>query len=568
MNRQVLVLLGLMAIALLLMLQPAGRDLASLDDSASGAESFTTADAMISSERWWDETVWYLLFVRSFYDSDGNGIGDIQGVIQKLDYLNDGDPNTNDDLGITGIWLMPIAEAASYHGYDTVDYRSIEQDYGSNEDFLQLMDEAHARGMRVIVDLVLNHTSAEHPWFEAALAGNEQFVDWYVWEAENPGYNGPWGAQAWYERGTQGWNYAIFWSEMPDLNHDNPEVTQEMVDIARFWLEDMHVDGFRLDAIRYLVEPVVDGRPILADSPQNRAYLGAFNAVVHDIKPDAYTVGEILVRSSSDIIARYTEDEAVDAAFEFALAEDIIGAASFGNKRDIERQLETTLRAFEPGQFAIFTTNHDEDRLLTQLGEDVGSNRVAANLLLTLPGSPFIYYGEEIGMTGSGQDENKRRPLHWDDTPETGGFTTGTPWQALQENFAERHIAGQMDDTDSLLSHYRNLIHLRNAQPALQLGETLAVESTWRSAWGYLRYTDDETLLVVLNLDNRESQDYHFTIEAGPLSNVTEAELIFSTEVDDIDIALPQVTEAGGFTDYVPIAAPLPPFSLYVIRLS
>jgi alpha-amylase len=515
--------------------------------------------------QWWHERVWYLLFVRSFYDSDGDGIGDIQGVIEKLDYLNDGNPETTDDLGITGIWLMPIMEAESYHGYDTLDYRTVEQDYGTNEDFQQLMEEAHARGIRIVIDLVLNHTSDVHPWFQASVAGDETYSDWYVWEDENPGYLGPWGQNVWYSNAARdAFYYAVFWSRMPDLNHENPAVTEEIYDIGRFWIEEMGADGFRLDAIRYLTEPVINDRPILADAPDNRAYLAEFSAYIHSIKPDAYLVGEVLLETPNTI-ARYTNENAVDQAWDFALASSIITAATTGEKRDVERRLNTAILTYEPGDFATLTTNHDMPRLLTTLAGNIDANRVAANLLLTMPGTPYIYYGEEIGIMGGKPDELIRRPMQWDTTPVTGSFTTGTPWEPLDENFATSTVAEQTDDPNSLLSHYRNLIHLRNVHPALQYGETILVDSSYRAAWGYLRYTDDETLLVVHNLDNNPAEEYTFTIGESPFAEFTSAELIFSTH--EAEVAPPELNEQGGFTDYSPIPAPLPPFSLYVIQL-
>ncbi|MEO1164588.1 MAG: alpha-amylase family glycosyl hydrolase, partial [Chloroflexota bacterium] len=517
---------------------------------------------------WWEERVWYLLFVRSFYDSDGDGMGDIQGIIEKLDYLNDGDPNTTDDLGITGIWLLPIMESNAYHGYWTTDFFSVESDYGTMEDFQQLMDEAHARGIAVIIDYVYNHVSTEHPWFQSAVAGDETFEDYFIWEEENPGYNGPWGATTWWRNSTNDlWYYSPFDSALADLNHTNPAVTEEMNEIARFWLEDVGVDGFRMDAIRYVIEIEVDGRPILADSPTNREYLAQFNAFVNEVSPDAFTVGEIFV-NSSNTISRYVEDGAVDAAFEFALAEEIIGAAQLGNKRNIERQLATTLRELAPGTFMNFSTNHDQPRLLTLLGEDEGQNRVVANLLMTLPGAPFIYYGEEIGMTGTNATEDDRqirRPLPWDES-ENHGFTTGTPWFPLEEDADIRNIARQIDNPDSLLSHYRSLIHLRNSQPALQYGATIPVDSSYRAAWGYLRSTDEETLLVVLNLDDRETTPYTFAVESSPLTSVSSVDVLYATS--EITTNLPELTETGGFTEYTPINETLPPYSIYVLRLN
>lgn len=512
---------------------------------------------------WWQETVWYLMFVRSFYDSDGDGIGDLQGVIEKLDYLNDGDPTTDDDLGITGIWLLPIFAADSYHGYDTIDYRRIDPDYGTMEDFQALVDAAHERGIRIVLDLVVNHTADEHPWFEAAAAGDEEFRDWYIFADENPGYRGPWGDVAWHRSGDE-YYYGVFWSGMPDLNYENPAVVAEMQDIARFWLEETGIDGYRLDAVRYLIEPEIDGRPITADAPVNRDFLRDFSDYVHSVAPDAMTVGEVL--ASTAVVSRYADDDVTDMLFEFTTAERIINAAASGNKREIERQLAMNLRTYETDEIALLTTNHDIDRLLTQLGDDnLLANRVAANLLMTLPGSPFIYYGEEIGMLGGKPDELIRRPFHWDDTPETGGFTTGTPWQALQDDFQARTVAGMTDDPDSILSHYRGLIHLRNAQPALQYGATIPLESDYRAAWGYLRYTADETLLIVMNLDDRETRPYTLSMDESPFAAFSSAELVYGTT--DAEIAVPDLNADGGFSDYVPFDAPLPPGSLYVIRL-
>lgn len=511
--------------------------------------------------KWYEETVWYLLFVRSFYDSDGDGIGDLRGVIEKLDYLNDGDPNTTTDLGITGIWLMPIMSAESYHGYDTVNYRMVERDYGTAQDFKDLMEAAHARGIRVVVDYVINHTSDQHPWFIAAQNPDSPYRDWYVWSDERPTYQGPWGQNVWYQGTGNQYYYAVFWDRMPDLNHDNPAVREEIFDTARFWLEDMGADGFRLDAIRYVIEVEVDGRPILADSPANRQYMAEFNDYVHSVNPDAMTVGEILVESSNTI-SKYTEDGSVDTAFEFDLMNAIISAAQSGNKRDIERQLASTMYEFEAGTFATLTGNHDFQRLMNTMILDEGRNRVAANLLLTLPGIPYIYYGEEIGMTGTKPDENIRRPFQWDDSA-TGGFTTGTPWEALQTDYQERTVAGQTNDPNSLLSHYRNLIHLRNGHDALQFGETLPLASNYRTTYAYLRYTDDEVLLIVHNFDSETATDYAFSLDESPFRSVSSIDVLFGTG----EPSLPSFSAAGGLTDYVPFES-LPPQSMYVLRLN
>jgi alpha-amylase len=454
---------------------------------------------------WWMDTTWYVVFVRSFYDSDGDGIGDLRGLIEKLDYLNDGDPATTDDLGITGIWLLPVFEAASYHGYDALDYRAIEQDYGTRADFHALMEAAHARGIRVVVDMVVNHTSSRHPWFEASAARDPQFDAWYWWEDANPGFLGPWGERAWYQRGGR-WYYAAFWSEMPDLNYRTPEVTVEMLDIAAFWLDEMGVDGFRMDAIKYVVEDEIDGRRILQNAPINRAWLADYNAFVKRINPQAVTIGEIW--DGTTVVARYINEGSVDAAFEFEFAEALISGGITESKRPIENKLRLVLREYPPGTWASFTTNHDQARLLTQLRGDADANRVIAALLLTLPGIPFIYYGEEIGMLGDKPDELIRTPMQWDATPLTGGFTIGTPWQPLTPGFERTTVADQIDDPNSLLSHYRGLIHLRNAHSALRTGDIHLADVANTRVMSYLRRDAAGTFLVVVNVGKRPVDNY------------------------------------------------------------
>ena len=204
------------------------------------------------SQGWWNNVVFYEIFVRSFKDSNGDGIGDFRGIIEKLDYLNDGDPETNTDLGISGIWLMPIFPSPSYHGYDVTDYQAVNPDYGTLQDFQDLVEACHERGIRVIIDFVVNHTSSEHPWFLSAKDKASEYRNWYVWSDVMPSQKGPWGQNAWYQSNGS-FYYAPFWSGMPDLNYKEPKVTEAMYDATKFWL-DMGVDGFRVDAARYLVE--------------------------------------------------------------------------------------------------------------------------------------------------------------------------------------------------------------------------------------------------------------------------------------------------------------------------
>src|SRR5512143_3600363 len=240
---------------------------------------------------WADGGVFYEIFVRSFQDSDGNGTGDFRGLTSRLDYLNDGNPSTRNDLGVDAVWLMPIYPSPSYHGYDVTDYEHVNPDYGSEADFDSLLAGAHRRGIRVILDLVLNHSSAEHPWFQAASSDTtSRYRDWYIWSRTDPGWGQPWNpaGKSWHP-GLGGYYYGIFWGGMPDLNFRNVEVRAEMERVAAYWLR-RGVDGFRLDATRHLVE---DGPGAgQNDTPGTHAFLREFSAAVRRVKPDAILVGE------------------------------------------------------------------------------------------------------------------------------------------------------------------------------------------------------------------------------------------------------------------------------------
>ena len=445
------------------------------------------------------DTVFYEIFVRSFADSAtgplaNDGIGDFQGLIAKLDYLNDGDPETSDDLGISGIWLMPINPSPSYHGYDVTDYYDVNPEYGTKEDFKSFMHEAHRRGIRVIMDLVLNHSSSEHPDFKRALAGDPQARARYLFVEKPPSpiYLGPWGQTVWQEIGGQHY-YGIFWSGMPDLNYRNPEVSAEAERIAKFWLEEMGIDGFRLDAIRHLIE---DGRE-MSDTPATRDWLVRFNAALDRISPDALTVGEIWTQT--EIVSEYVADDAVDLAFEFNLAEALMDAVSSGDKTALAYTLDNVEQSYPDQRYASFLTNHDQDRVMSVLDGDLAKVKLAASLLLTAPGVPFIYYGEEIGLTGRKPDERIRTPMPWD-TERNAGFTTAaTPWEALEPGHGIRNVASQAQQEDSLLSLYRRLVHLRHGHPALR-GDYQAIDTGRDDVIAGVRAGQGEELVVVANL--------------------------------------------------------------------
>ncbi|GAA0845271.1 alpha-amylase family glycosyl hydrolase [Paenibacillus glucanolyticus] len=452
--------------------------------------------------------VYYEIFVRSFYDSDGDGIGDLKGVIEKLDYLNDGNPDTSDDLGVTGIWLMPINPSPSYHGYDVTDYRSIHPDYGTLEDFKTLLAEADKRGIKIIMDLVVNHTSTEHPWFKESAADQASPIrDWYIW-AEDQG-KAPSGSSAagsgspWHEM--NGAHYmGTFWGGMPDLNFDNPKVREEMKDIGKFWLE-LGVDGFRIDAAKHIYEDLMSDKGE-ATTAKNTAWWQEFRTSMNEVDPDAYIVGEIWDNSAA-VIAPYL-DNAFDSGFNFGLGESIVGAALNEKDNNLAFTLERMYGLFSQvsgGKFtdATFLTNHDMNRVMSQLNNDENHAKMAAGILLTMPGNPFIYYGEEIGMKGAKPDEQIREPMIWSNTGSDKGQTT---WEPLKHNRGDavQGVEQQMGDANSLLSRYRTLISWRNEMPALQNGTIESYTSGNAQVMAYVRRTNDNQALVVHNLSGKE----------------------------------------------------------------
>src|SRR5881275_3036012 len=374
------------------------------------AATTSLAAQQAAAPAWTHGGVCYEIFVRSFYDSNGDGTGDLNGVMQKLDYVA--------GLGVDCIWLMPVAASPSYHGYDVSDYYRIEPAYGSNDDFQRLVAAAHRRGIALLVDMVLNHSSSEHPYFQAAL--HDTTSPYRAWYRFAPTARG----KDWHHSPVRDeYYYGVFWSGMPDLNYQTPAVRKEANKIATFWLREMGVDGFRLDAVPYVVE---EGA-CLAGCPGTHAFLREYAAHLRSVKPDAYTVGEVW--ANIDAMLPYYPDQ-LTAYFAFELSDSLLSAVRTGSAAGLLTgflRLEDTLPAY---RWSPFLTNHDQTRTLTALGGDVARARIAATLLLTLPGLPFIYYGEEIGMTGDKPDERLRTPMQW--TASSRGFTSGKPWEVLQ----------------------------------------------------------------------------------------------------------------------------------------
>jgi alpha-amylase len=521
--------------------------LALLPSCIAGPTAVATPPAESTLGQWWDSAVFYEIFVRSFYDSDGNGIGDFNGVTQKLDYL--------DELGISAIWLMPIFPSPSYHGYDVTDYYAVNPQYGTMDDFKNLVTEAHERDIRIILDLVINHTSDKHPWFKEAKDPDSAYRDWYIWSETDPQYKGPWGERVWHPS-TSGYYYGIFEAFMPDLNYTNPAVTAEVKKIANFWLTDMRVDGFRLDAAKHLIE---DGAKQDNTQATHLWYQNEFYPAYKKINPEAITVGE-LFGDGFNTLASYIKNDQFDLAFNFQLAASIIESADSGRAGYLAATFVTSEKSIPDHQYASFLTNHDQERIMSQLGGDEDKAKLTAFLLLTSPGVPFLYYGEEIGMMGKKPDENIRLPMQWTSGP-NAGFSTARPWRSPAGDFAVVNVDAQTAKPDSLLEHYRALIQLRNRYSALQTGELIMLKSNKPSVYTAVRADKDGIFLILTNLSNQAIDDYNIPLDkAGLAGSAYRVSAVFGAEQVDA----PEVTQ-DQLQKYKPFAA-LPPYAMIVLK--
>ena len=504
----------------------------------------------------WNDDVFYEIFVRSFYDSNNDGIGDFKGIIKKLDYLNDGNPNTKTDLGVKGIWLMPIMKSPSYHGYDVTDYYATEPDYGTMADFQELLDSAHKRGIKVILDLVINHTSSQHPWFTQSVNSQNGYRDWYVWKNTNPGFTGPWGQQVWHLRNGK-YYYGLFTNAMPDLNFNLPAVKQEVFNISTFWLN-KGVDGFRLDAAQYLVE---NGQQ-LAGAQGTYDFLTEFKDHCKNINPDCFNVGEVWAPTST--IVPYIQNQKLDACFEFDLADRIVNSVAAENPASILNQMNIIKQSYPDVSYATFLTNHDQNRVASLLGQDWKKVKQAASMYLTLPGIPFIYYGEEISMNGGGPDENKRTPMQWSNGLHAG-FSTVTPWQPIQPNTQYNNVATMSSDPTSALSHYRNLIHLRNNNAVLRKGIYKQLINFNQSLIAYARVLQQDLVLVISNFSDF-SKIPVIGLESSTILPGTYfvTDLLTNTSKGIIDI-----DANGGFQNWsAPTGTPLTDNQTWILSLS
>ena len=534
--KSLLFLTGIFALSCASLNYPAVPELPEASElEQSGGEVGTDVEAELActplpplvGDRWFHEAVGYEIFVRSFSDSDGDGIGDLRGLIEKLDYLNDGDANTDTDLGVTLLWLMPTFPSPSYHGYDVTDYYGVNPQYGTLADMKELVEESHKRGIRIILDLVMNHSAKQHPWFLDSASEEGDHRDWYVWSATKKEWPRPWGGNpnTWHKHGSA-WYYGIFWSGMPDLDYTSPEVRAEMTKVARYWLAEFGVDGFRLDAVRYIVETGPDNG--LQDTPETMAWWAELAGTLTHEFPDVLLLGEAWATNS--IAAAYHVDgKGLNLTFDFDLMESAIAGMLAEEPADMERVLCTFATHFPADTAdASFMTNHDLIRLASRLKEDPQLIRLAAELLFLLPGTPFIYYGQEIGMTNGPtmDDVHKRLPMQWD-AGESAGFTSGKPWKAPHSNSKSVNVSAQDKAPESLLNLYRRLIRMRQANRALSLGgfQPVAIVSPGvEGLWAFVRPHPEQTLLVVANLSEAPA-----TSVKVPLSEVASAQQIWPT---------------------------------------
>ncbi len=539
-------------------MRPMTRTLATFATLAVAASSPVAGqDRPPAPSDWRSGGTCYEVFVRSFYDSDGDGVGDLEGLIQKLDYINDGDADSLTDLGAQCIWLMPIAVSTSYHGYDVIDYYRVDPRYGSNDDFKRLVQEAHRRGIRVIVDMVINHASSEHPFFKHALLhADSPYREWFRW-SDTQGPRNEWGGYNWHRSPVRDeFYYGFFWSGMPDLNWESAAVRQEMKDVATFWLEELGADGFRLDAVRHLME---DGERT-ANVPRTHDMLREYAAHIRAVAPEAFTIGEVF--DSTDVLLAYYPDQ-MDAYFAFQVANATLEAVRSGSPAGLFDAVLDLQRAVPNHRWAPFLRNHDQTRTLTFLEGDLGRARLAASLLLTLPGVPFVYYGEEIGMSGDKPDPRLRTPMHWTRAP-AAGFTTGVPWEPLQPDSLSANVEVMNGDNGSILNHYRRLIHLRARTPALgAAAELVPLTTSAAPVAAFLRRSNEQAALVIANLGETPLRGVAVS-SAGPV--LPQGRYTPTDPLDGTRVAPLRVARDGRIRGYIPLPV-LPPLHAFVLSL-
>jgi len=482
---------------------------------------------------------YYEVFVYSFCDSDGDGVGDLQGLISKLDYINDGDDATDTDLGCNGIWLMPVTSSPTYHKYDVVDYYAIDEAYGTMEDFEELLAECDRRGIRVIMDLVLNHSSSENPWFQEACAylreldGAEPSAEecpyfaYYHFSREQSGN--------YYEVEGTDWYYeAQFWSGMPDLNLDCQALREEIAHITQYWL-DMGVSGFRLDAVK----------EYYSGAPQsNIEFLSWLTDTVKSQKKDAYLVGEAWL--AMEEYAKYYES-GIDSIFDFAFADKdgiiskVLNGSSAAKYGSAVASLDDMYAAYNRDYIdAPFYTNHDMGRSAGYYAGEYSEaqTKMAGAMNLLMSGSAFLYYGEELGMKGSGKDENKRAPMYWSMDASAEGMCDG-PEDMEEVKMKFESLEEQARDPDSVYQYYKRVIKLRNQNPEIARGRAeyvLVDEEAKESVCAIKKiYGEEELLLIfVTGTETQELELKDIILNGKNIDDDTQIRGVLTTGEEDV----------------------------------
>lgn len=443
-----------------------------------------------TTQKQYDGRVFYEIFVRAFNDSNDDGIGDLNGVTQKLDYLK--------DLGVKGIWLMPINESTSYHGYDISDYYKINPEYGTMEDYKKLLDEAHKRDIKVYMDMVINHTSTEHPWFKEARSNpNSKYRNYYIFTEDEQLSKilSPMGTMPWTKNGDKNeYYYSIFSQSMPDLNFDNKEVREEVKKIAKYYI-DMGVDGFRLDAVKWIYN----------DTDKNLQFLAEYSEYCKSLRKDFGLVGEVW----DNLFGIIPYQTALDSVFDFPLGDNIVKGINSGNIERIPGEIKDNYQALTERNSSFipapFLTNHDQDRVMNKFItsgniQDVDKMKMAAAIYLSLPGTPFMYYGEEIGMKGTKPDEMIREPFIWSN--EDNKYNTS--WTKITNDMDKVALNVQEKDSNSIYNFYKGILKVRNEHKAMRLGNIEPVDTGDSGILHMERTFDKERIVVLINCKDED----------------------------------------------------------------
>ena len=483
---------------------------------------------------------YYEVFLYSFCDSNQDGIGDINGLISKLDYLNDNNPETDTDLGINGIWLMPMMPSDTYHKYDVNDYYEIDSSYGTLDDFKNLIKECDKRGIKVIIDMVFNHTSDTHPWFVEATnylknlpEGKDPdekecpYIGYYNFEKNKTD------SKTYYRVGMTDWYYeAVFWNEMPDLDLDNEMVRDDIEKVASYWI-DLGVSGFRLDAAKEY---------FTGSSEKNIEVLSWFTNYCKSVDPDCYLVAEVW--DSFGTIASYYQS-GIDSIFNYAYGDSVgkiatavktagVGKAGYNLASNMV-QVQNIFSSKNPNYIdASFLSNHDNNRAAAYVSYDEAKVKLLGGINLMMNGSSFIYYGEEIGMSGVGKDENKRAPMRWSDTESS--TLIGPPNMERQEQHFPS-VEEQSNNETSILNYYKKAIRLRNENPEIARGKVEQIPMSDPNIAAVRKTYDGSSIIMLYNLSPEEKKvtlskaEYPFDIIQGTLTTtamqpVVEGELV------------------------------------------